>query len=168
MGNIGFCMGYVISMRRAGLLKWFMFATWFVVPVLAQSIQHPTDMAGFWYWLNGQPVPRMFTTHQVVMGEIEAILALAIVGFMQFFMTVLFYRKAQFPVMLWPLPVLLVGLVGNAGWWIGTGTFDPTGVLAGLMPAAWSGICAAICGYLSENFVFGPRNRAAGGSANWS
>jgi hypothetical protein len=160
MGNIGFCMGYVVSMRRAGMLKWCMLACWFLVPVLLQTVQHPTDAAGFWYWLNSQPVPRTYTSHQIFVGEIEAIMALAFVGFMQLVVTVLFYRKAQFPVMLWPLPVLLVGFIGNAGWWFGTGTFDPTGALAGFMPAALAGICTAICGRLGENFVFGPGNRS--------
>jgi hypothetical protein len=161
MDNMGFHLGYIVSMRRAGLLKWIMVSCWLVVPTLVQSIQHPDDVAGFWYWLNGQPVPHLFTPHQIFAGEIEAIMALAFVGFVHLVVTVLFYRKAGFYVMLWPLPVLLIGFIGNAGWYFGTGSFDLTGAFAGFMPAALTGISTAVSGKLGADFVFGPGNRPA-------
>ena len=159
MNSIAFNTAYAVSLRRAGLLKWLIVASWFIVPVLAQTIAHPSDAAGFWYWLNSQQVPGVYSAQQIVRGEFTAVIALAGVVFIYLVAMTLFYRRAQFFVRLWPLAGLLVGVVGNAGWWFGTGTFNSTGALAGFMPMALAGIATAICERLGANFVFGPGNR---------
>jgi hypothetical protein len=162
MEDLKFGMAYVIGLRRAGVLKFFLVAAWFVVPFLAQMIQHPTHAAGFFfYWLQGQPVPRYFGSAEVTRAEFMALGALAAVVFVYLVVTTLIYRRAQFYVPLWPFAALLIGVVGNAGWWFGTGTWDTAGALAGFFPAALAGIASAVCEKLGADFVFGKGNRPA-------
>ena len=116
---------------------------------------HPQDAAGFWYWLNSQHPPSFYTSHEVVRGEFAAILALGFVMFVYLVAITLFFRRTQYFVALWPLAGLLVGVVGNAGFWIGTGYWDTTGALAGWIPAVMAGIGSAVCEGLGANFVFG-------------
>jgi hypothetical protein len=141
MNSIGnYYESVVIGMRRGGFLSWVIVASWFLIPILAQTIMHPSDAAGFWYWLNGQHVPRYYSSHEIVRGEFTTVLVLAGVLFANLVATTLFYRRTQFWLSLWPLAALLVGVIGNAGWWFGTGTWDSAGALVGWMPAALAGI----------------------------
>jgi hypothetical protein len=151
----------VIGMRRGGFLTWVIVATWFLVPFLGQTVVHPSDAAGFWYWLNSQPVPRSFSSHEIVRGEFTTALALGGVLFVNLVATTLFYRRAQFWLSLWPLAALLVGGIGNAGWWLGTGAWDNAGAMAGLWPAGLAGGAMALCQNLGADFVFGKDNRPA-------
>src|SRR5262249_44135302 len=131
------------------------------VPVLGQTVEHPMDAAGFWYWLNSEAVPHSFSSHEIVRGEFTALLVGAGVLFVNLVTTTLFYRRTQFWVSLWPLAALLVGGIGNAGWFFGTGYWDNTGALAGFMPAALAGGAMALCQNLGADFVFGKTNRPA-------
>jgi hypothetical protein len=159
MGNLSYNIAYAVSLRRAGLLKWLIVACWFLVPFLAQTIMHPTDAAGFWYWLNSQTVPRYYGSHEIVRGEFTTFLVLGAVIFLYLVAVTLFYRRAQFFVPLWPLAALLVGGIGNAAWFFGTGAWDSAGAMAGLMPAALAGFSSVVCERLGADFVFGPGNR---------
>jgi hypothetical protein len=155
MGNIGYDLAYTIAFRRAGISKWVIIICWLLVPILGQTIMHPTDAAGFWYWLNSQAPPRFYTSHEVVRGEFAAVLSLAAVLFIYLVAVTLFYRRVGDYVALWPLAALLVGVIGNAGWWFGTGYWDNSGALAGWFPAIMAGIATGVCEYLGANFVFG-------------
>jgi hypothetical protein len=159
MEDFQFGMAYVIGMRRAGILKWFMVGSWFAVPFLAKMIAHPMHAAGFWYWVNGQHVPHYFTSAEITRGELSAVVALVAVCFVYVVVTTLFYRRAGFYAPLWPFAALLVGIVGNGSWWLYTGTFDTTGALAGFMPMVLAGVAAGVCEKLGANFVFGKDNR---------
>jgi hypothetical protein len=150
---------YMVSLRRAGLLKWLILVIWFLVPVVAQIIMHPTDAAGFLYWLNGQQVPAAFPSQEVVRAEFMAVIALTVVILAYLGAMTLFYRRARFVVPLWPLAGVLVGIVGNAGWWLGTDTFDFAGTLAGFMPMALAGVSSAVLERLGADLVFGRGNR---------
>src|SRR5438270_12480203 len=128
---------YVIGLREAGNLKFLIIAGWFAVPVLAQMIEHPTHAAGvFFYRLRWLPVPHYFTAAEVTRAELTAVLALAGVIFAHFVTTTLLYRRVKAFLPLWPFAVLFVGVVGNAGWWFGTGVWENAGALAGFFPAA--------------------------------
>jgi hypothetical protein len=159
MGHFSYDFG--VALRRGGFLNWVIVACWFLVPVLGQTIMHPTDAAGFWYWLNSQQSLRFYSSHEVVRGEFTAVLALGAVIFVYLVVVTLFYRKTQVPVALWPVAALLVGVIGNAGWWFGTGYWDNTGALAGFFPAALAGLSSLVCERLGANFVFGSSNRPA-------
>jgi hypothetical protein len=160
MEGLKYGVAYVIGMRKAGMLKFFMVAAWFAVPFLAKMIVHPTHAAGFFfYWLQGLPVPRYFPAAEVTRGELTAVLALVGVLFANFVVTTLIYRRAQAFLPLWPFAVLLVGVVGNLSWWFGTGVWDNAGALAGFFPAALAGIASAVCEKWGANFVFGEGNR---------
>jgi hypothetical protein len=159
MANLRYDSALAVGLQRAGFLKVVIVACWFALPVLAVTIMHPSDAAGFWYWFNGQEVPQYFSSQQIVRGELTAWLALGATLFVYLVAVTLFYRKAQFFVALWPLAGLLVGVVGNAGWWFGTGMWDQAGMLAGWMPAALAGTATALCEKLGADFVFGKDNR---------
>jgi hypothetical protein len=161
MGSLRYDLAFAVGLRRAGILKWLIVVCWFLVPVLGQTIMHPTDAAGFWYWLNSQQLPRFYSSHEVVRGEFTAVFGLGAVIFVYLVAMTLFYRRAQFFVALWPIAALLVGVIGNAGWWFGTGYWDNTGALAGFFPAALAGISTAFCERLGADFVFGKDNRPA-------
>jgi len=161
MGNLGYNIAYAVSLRRAGHLKWLIVASWFLVPVLAETIMHPTDAAGFWYWLNSLSLPQYYFWHEIVRGEFTTLLVLGAVIFIYLVAVTLFYRRAQFFVPLWPLAALLVGGLGNAAWFFGTGVWDSAGAMAGFMPAALAGLASVVCERLGADFVFGPGNRPA-------
>jgi hypothetical protein len=161
MGSLRYDVAFAVALRRAGILKWLIIVCWFLVPVLGQTIMHPTDAAGFWYWLNSQHPPRFYSSQEVVRGEFTAVLALGAVIFVYLVAITLFYRRAQYFLALWPIAALLVGVIGNAGWWFGTGYWDSSGALAGWFPAAMAGIGTAVCERLGANFVFGEGNRPA-------
>ena len=161
MGSLRYDLAYAIALRRAGLLKWLIVTCWFLVPVLGQTIMHPNDAAGFWYWLNGQHQPRFYSSQEVVRGEFTAVLSLGAVIFVYLVAVTLFYRRAQYFLALWWLAAILVGVVGNSAWLFGTGYWDSTGALAGFFPAAMAGIATGVCERLGANFVFGEGNRPA-------
>jgi hypothetical protein len=132
---------------------------WLLYPVALQTVVHPADAAGFGYWMEGQPVPRFFTSQALIAGEIKALLALAGLSLVLLVAVVLFYRQVKFAVPIWPLAAVLVGVFGNGVWWGSTGYFDLLGALAGLTPLAMTVGCEAVCEKLGQDFVFGPGNR---------
>jgi hypothetical protein len=150
---------YAIALRRAGILKGVILVCWFAVPALAVTIMHPSDAAGFAYWINGLPVPHYFMSNQVMRGEVTAIFALGATIFVYLAAMVLFYRRAGGFIALWPLAALLVGVIGNLGWFIGTGAWDSSGCMAGWMPAVLAGIGAAAGERWCADLVFGEGNR---------
>ena len=125
MGSLRYDVAFAVALRRAGILKWLIIVCWFLVPVLGQTIMHPTDAAGFWYWLNSQHPPRFYSSQEVVRGEFTAVLALGAVIFVYLVAITLFYRRAQYFLALWPIAALLVGVIGNAGWWFDTSDIGP-------------------------------------------
>jgi hypothetical protein len=60
-----------------------------------------------------------------------AVVALAGVVFAHFVAATLLYKRVGAFLPLWPFTVVLVGVVGNARWWFGTGVWDNTGALSG-------------------------------------
>ena len=135
--------GLAISLRRAGILKVVILACWFLVPTLVVTIAHPSEAAGVAYGINGLPGPHHFMSNQVMRGEVTAIFALGATIFVYLAAMVLFYRRVGGFIALWSLAALLVGVIGNLGWFIGTGAWDNAGLLAGWMPAVLAGIGAA-------------------------
>jgi hypothetical protein len=160
MEGLKFGVAYVIGMRKAGMLKFFIVAGWFAVPVLAKMIVHPTHAAGlFFYWLQGLAAPQYIPETEVTRGRLTAVLLLAGVLFANLVVTMLIYRRAKAFLPLWPFAILLVGVIGNASWWFGTGAWDNAGALAGFFPAATAGLASAVCEKWGADFVFGKDNR---------
>jgi hypothetical protein len=160
MEELKYGVAYVIGMRKAGILKFFSIAAWFAIPFLAKMIIHPTHAAGFFfYWLQGLPVPRYFPETEVTRGELTAVLVLAGVMFGNLVVTMLIYRRAQAFLPLWPFAIFLVGVIGNASWWFGTGVWDNAGALAGFSPAVTAGLASAVCEKWGADFVFGKDSR---------
>jgi hypothetical protein len=161
MESLGRYYDYVrVSMRLAGGIKWFLFAGWVLLPVCVQTIMHPTDAAGFGYWINGDAVPRFYSSRQVINGELMAVFAFVALIFVYLVVTVLFFRRVRFWVSLWPLAMLIAGFLDNGAWWIYyNGVFDPSGAVAGFMPMVLAGLSVALCHKLGADFVFGPENR---------
>jgi hypothetical protein len=160
MEELKYGVAYVLGMKKAGILKFFIVAGWFAVPVLAQMIQHPTHAAGFFfYWLQGLPVPGYFAAAEITRAELTSLMALGGVIFAHFVTTTLLYKRVGAFLPLWPFAILLVGFVGNAGWWFGTGVWDNAGALAGFFPAALAGVASKICEKWGADFVFGKDNR---------
>jgi hypothetical protein len=167
MESLRYDTALAVSLRRAGILKGVILACWFAVPALVVTIMHPSDAAGFWYWINGLAVPKDFSSHQIMRGELTTILALGAMIFVYLVAMTLFYRRAEGFVALWPLAALLVGVIGNLGWFIATGAWDNSGCVAGWMPAALAGIAAAAGERWCADFVFGPGNRPAISDADY-
>jgi hypothetical protein len=128
---------------------------WAIFPTAVQTVFHPWQAIGFQFWLQKLPVPRLYTPHQVSVGEMEALAAMVVLGLMTFFTTVAFYRSATFSVKLWPVPGIFVGCVGGIAWWYYTGFFDTFGALALMTSLALMVLCEALCEHLGQDFVFG-------------
>ena len=94
-------------------------------------------------------------------GEICALMALIGLSLLIFGLTVLLYHRAGFFVQLWPLAGLLLGVFGNAGWWIGKGFFDGQGAVIGWSPLVLMGLAYVVCQRMGADFVFGKGNRPA-------
>jgi hypothetical protein len=146
----------------AGWRGWLLLALFMLYPVAVQTVLHPSDAVGFQYWLQGEPVPHLFTTHMLVAGELAALFSLIGLSLAVFVVTLLFYRKAGYWFRLWPLVGITVGGFGNLGWWFYTGHFDPFGALAGLAPLSLSVVIFAICDHLGRDFVMGTKPMRAG------
>jgi hypothetical protein len=144
-----------VATGKAKVTMLVLIAGWVLFPVAVQSMFHPTHPIGFEYWLQGQPVPRMYTIQQTTAGELKAIASVAILSLFIFGATVLFYRKAAYSVKLWPVPGLLIGIVGNGAWWFHTGFFDSFGALVGGLSLVLMVLCEAVCEHLGQDFVFG-------------
>ena len=155
------------ALARAGLLAWVVAAGWLACPFAVATVLNPKDIIGAQYKLQGLRVPSGFTAQQLGFGLIEALVALGVLVLLQLVFTVLFYRAAKMdgaaaatPV-LFPLALLVVGIVGNAAWFAGTGgRFDLAGCIIGLTSTALTVGAELVCNWLGKEFVFGPGSAA--------
>ena len=153
-----------VAYARAGIIGWLLPVAWFFFPLALQTVLHPTDAVGFLHVLHGEPVPRQFTARMWIVGELYAAITIAVVILVQLVGTVLFYRRVHLELKsgavagpaLWPIAGILVGIIGNALWWIGTRYFDFTGCLVGMTALALTVGCEVVCEMLGRSFVFGP------------
>jgi hypothetical protein len=136
----------LVSVLLIGWLSW---------TVAVATICHPVQAIGFQFWLQHERVPRFYTWHQATAGLIEATVALVGISIVMLVATVLFYRNAQYMVKLWPVPAVLIGVVGSGAWWMDKGFFDSPGVLFGFSALALTVGCEAVCEHLGADFVFG-------------
>jgi hypothetical protein len=152
---VRYCGLLTVALERAWGLVCLITLDWLMVPVALKMVLHPDHALGFGYWLQGQPVPTYFTSQMLAVGEMKALMAVGILGLLMLGLVVLFYRKTQFAMPLWPLAVVITGVLGNGIWWIGTGSFDPTGALVGMAPMALAVVCQIACEQLGQDFIFG-------------
>lgn len=144
----------------SGGLGYLLVVIWLLYPVTIATILHPTDAVGFQAWLQGMDIPRYVSRRAVDAGFLEAVLALSVLFLFHLVIVTLIYRKTQIMVHVWPLALILVGVIANGIWWLLKGYFDPAGALTGLGPAALAIAAHAICERLGSDFVFGKQARA--------
>lgn len=149
------------ALKRAGWLSWAVAAGWLIWPYAVTACCYPGDVLGMQAKLQGLSVPDSFTMQQLVVGEAEALIALAVLGLLQTVLTVLFYRKAQMagteaatPV-LWPLALVVGGVLSNAAWFFGSGAWDTAGFVIGLSSTALTVGAEMSCNRLGRKFVLG-------------
>jgi len=136
--------------------------------VLQTAFFHPSNAIKLQLKLQGLPPPHVFTSQQLTVGCIEAVVALAVLGLCQMVFTVLFYRWAKMagkPLTtpaLWPLAALGVGVFGNAAWFYGTGVFDWIGCMIGFSSAVLTVIAQIVVNTLGREFVMGPNPQPQG------
>jgi hypothetical protein len=136
---------------------------WCTFPFAAMTCIHPSDVIRLQAKLQGLAQPDIFTVSQLASGFVQAIVALVVLVVFQLLGTLLFYRRARLfnagavaaPV-LWPLAALLTGILGNAGWLVGTGQFDLIGCLIGFAAVALAEVCEWVIEGFGRDFVFGP------------
>jgi hypothetical protein len=151
-----------VASARAGFVGWVVAINWLLFPLALQTVMHPIDALRAQYRLQGQDLPHFFTTQQIVMGCIEAMIALGVIVLLTLVCTVLFYRRAKIEgayiatPALWPLAAFTAGILGNGAWWYGTGAFDLGGALVGMASAALTVGGELMCNKLGREFVFGP------------
>ena len=148
-----------VAMGKAKLATLVLILLWMIFPTAVQTVFHPWHAIGIEYWLQSQDVPRYYTPRQVTVGEMKALGYLVALGLLTLGTTVLFYRKAGFSVKLWPVPGLVVGLIGGIGWWFYTGFFDTFGAFALMTSLALMVLCEALCEHFGQDFVFGKGHR---------
>lgn len=148
-----------VAWRRANLLRFGIVAVWLVFPTAAATVLHPFDLIAFQAWLAAQRIPRFVTSGALMAATVEALVILLALGLLQLGQMVLFYRRAQFSIALWPMPFLLAGVIGNACWWLWSGHFEFEGTLTGLTPVVLTVVCQATVERMSQDFVFGKGNR---------
>jgi hypothetical protein len=148
-----------VAWRRANVLRFAIAAVWLVFPTAAATLLHPFDLIALQAWLADQPIPRFVTSGALMAATVEALVILLALGLLQLGQMVVFYRRAQFSVALWPLPFLLVGMIGGGAWWLWFGQFRLEGALIGLTPVVLTVVCQAAVERMSQDFVFGKSNR---------
>jgi hypothetical protein len=135
---------------------------WFLFPVTLQTLLHPGDIIGAQDRLQGRPWPTSVTVQQLGVGFVETLFLLAALMLFQLVCTVLFYRRVRLSgasvarPFLWPLAAFAVGVIGNACWFVCTGSFDPAGCVIGFTSSAVTILAENICEQLGRDFVFGP------------
>jgi hypothetical protein len=159
---------YISDLHTAAVrarLGWLVALGWIAFPFVLATLLHPGDAIRLQYFLQGQHAPRDLTAQQVGVGLVETVAALGVLLLLQMVFTVLFYRRVRLALpddaiatpMLWPLAALLPGVIGNAAWFVGTGYFDMTGCLIGLLPVALTCAAEIVVNNLGRDFVFGPQ-----------
>jgi hypothetical protein len=135
---------------------------WAGLPFVVQTaFFHPSNAIKLQFRLQGLPPPHVFTSQQLTVGFIEALLALGVLLLVQMVCTTLFYRNAKMqgqsvahPV-LWPLAAFGVGIVGNGIWYYATGAFDFTGCMIGLSSGGAALAAEFVVNKLGREFVMG-------------
>jgi len=150
-----------VGVVRGGWLSLAIAGGWVIFPFALQTVVHPSDVMRLQSALQGLPRPSSFTSQQLAVGFIEAVVALAVFVLIQLVATVMFYRRAQVmgaaiatPV-LWPLAAILPGILGNAAWYVATGYFDLGGCLIGFGSLVLTVLCETVCEGLGRDFVLG-------------
>jgi hypothetical protein len=144
---------------RAPLAAAGLVLAWLAIPFAVQMIFNPSDAVGLQFYLAGgrQAVPHVFTNEMLNSGVLVAIVALGLLSLVLLALNVLFYGlQNDEPLLpLWPVALVLCGIVGNGVWWAGTGIFDPSGAVIGLMPVAATITVQMLLGWFGKKFVFG-------------
>jgi hypothetical protein len=149
-----------VAVVRASWVGALVALGWVAFPFVLASLLHPGDVINLHYVLQGEPKHKILTAQQMCVGFVEAVFALAILLLLQLVGIVLFYRRAQVhgasvaTPALWPLAVLLPGLIGNAAWFVFT-QFDASGLVIGLTPMAVTFFAERLCERLGRDFVLG-------------
>lgn len=141
------------AFRAAGGYAWLMLAGWVLFPFAVQTVLHPGDAVLLMARLQGQRA--VFRSGLPVGGEVFALIMLAALSVGQFFVTVMFFRRAGRVVPMWPVSGVLIGVIGNGAWWYATGAFDPAGALVGFAALALTVICEMLIERKANDLVFG-------------
>jgi hypothetical protein len=129
--------------------------TWLLFPVAVVTIWHPEDAVNLQLWLQGFVIQHIFSRQAMNAGLGAAVLAVAVLFLCQLVLVTLIYRRSGRPFKLWPLSLVLVGVIANGIWWLKYGYFDFTGAMAGLSPVFATIACHSVCEKLGSDFVFG-------------
>jgi hypothetical protein len=154
-----YCDNFLAACGRAKLWTSVLLIGWLLFPVGIQTVFNPTDAIGFQTLIQHQPIRRFYTWRMAEAGEFDATFALVTLSLLMLWATVLFFRRTQYFVKLFPVAGLLAGIIANGLWWFDKGFFDQTGALAGLAPLALMVSCEAACEHFGADFVFGKGNR---------
>jgi hypothetical protein len=152
-----------VAVVRAGWVGALVALGWIAFPFGLASLLHPGDVINLHYVLQGEAPHKILTAQQMVVGFVEALIALGVLLLLQLVGIVLFYRRAQVhgariaTPALWPCAVLLPGLIGNALWFVFTRQFDASGLVIGLAPMAVTFFAERLCEQLGRDFVLGLR-----------
>src|SRR5689334_10436358 len=88
------------ALARAPIVSLLLMASWLLYPVAIQTCLHPADVIGLQYWMQGQPVPHLYTSSMLRAGEICAVIGLVTLTLLIFGLTVLLYHRAEYFVQL--------------------------------------------------------------------
>jgi hypothetical protein len=133
-------------------------------PLLTQSLLHPLDVVKLDYVLHGFPKPHSAAARQLTVALAEVAVIFGATVLWQLVVTVSFYRRAQVfgrkaaTPQLYPVALLLVGGIGNLGWFIGlsAASSDVGGYVIGLTSTALTIALEMFCERLGRDFVVGP------------
>jgi hypothetical protein len=135
-----------------GLLLIFILATW---PVGVVTLYHPADAVGFHAWLVDLAIPEYVTLRQLIVSEVQVLMALAFLFLLQLGIVTLIYKRTGFYIALWPVGLFLIGGLANGIWYLTKGYFDPVGAMAGLTPVVTTVVIHGICERLAGKLAFG-------------
>ena len=132
---------------------------WFLIPWTVQFVAHPDDVIRLQRRLEGETIPNLFTSQQLVAGRIGACVVLAALVLLLLGLLTVLYHRLQFAVTLWPVALIVLGLIGNTLWGQALGFVDKPGIVAGLVPAALTLVWQHAAEGWAQDFVFGRGNR---------
>ena len=81
---------------------------WFLIPWTAQLVAHPDDVIRLQRLLEGEAVPSLFTTQQLIAGRIAACVMLAALVLLLLGLLTVLYHRLQFAVTLWPVAGIVI------------------------------------------------------------
>jgi hypothetical protein len=163
VGNIQeYAADVKVAYIRAGWTGWTVAAGWLAFPFGLATLFHPEDALRLQDIIEGQTSPYGFTAQQLSAGFMETAFVLAALVLVQWWCTVLFYRRAKMSGAvvatppLWPLAAIVPGVIGNLAWYYATGAFDFNGSIIGIAPTGLTIAAEMVCERLGLNFVLGP------------